>query len=75
VVPLSGVEIEIELIRDNGDVSHELDGDLTRGTEDGIAVFPDLVVTKHDENYRLRASAPGLPELGAVESAPFNVEE
>jgi Invasin, domain 3 len=75
VLPLSGVEIEIELIRENGDDSHELDGDLVRGTEDGVAVFPGLVVDKHDENYRLRASAPGSPELGAVESAPFNVED
>jgi hypothetical protein len=75
VLALSGVEIEIELIRENGDDSHELEGDLVRGTEDGVAVFPGLVVDKHDENYRLRASAPGLPELGAVESSPFNVED
>jgi Big-like domain-containing protein len=75
VVPLSSVEIEIELIKGDGKVSKELDGELTRDTEDGIAVFPDLVVDHDDENYRLRASAPGLPELGAVESAPFNVED
>jgi hypothetical protein len=75
VLPLSGVEIEIELIRENGDDSHELEGDLGRGTEDGVAVFPDLVVDKHDENYRLRALAPEMPELGAVESSPFDVED
>jgi hypothetical protein len=75
VLPLSDVEIEIELIRENGDDSHELEGDLVRGTEDGVAVFPDLLVDKHDENYRLRASAPEMPELGAVESSPFDVED
>jgi hypothetical protein len=75
VVPLSGVEIEIELIREDGKHSKELEGDLTRVTEDGIAAFPDLVVDRDDENYRLRASAPGSPELGAVESSPFDVED
>jgi hypothetical protein len=42
---------------------------------DGIAVFPDLAVDKDDSGYRLRASAPGRPELGAVESPPFDVVE
>jgi hypothetical protein len=74
VVPLSGVEIEIELIKEDGHDSQELSGDRTQSTEDGIAVFPGLVVNRDDANYRLRASAPGLPELGAVESSPFDVE-
>jgi hypothetical protein len=75
VMPLSGVEIEIELIRDQDQTSKELEGDRTRDTEDGIAVFPDLEVDREDDGYRLRASAPGLPELGSVESSPFNVED
>lgn len=75
VVPISGVEIEIVLIKPDGKQSGDLKGDLSRGTVDGIAVFPDLVVDHHEENYRLRISAPQLPELGAVESAPFNVED
>jgi len=74
VVTVSGVEIEIELIREDGHDSNELKGDRTRSTEDGIAVFPDLVVDRDDQDYRLRASAPGLPELGVVESSPFDVE-
>ena len=75
VVPLSGVEIEIELIKEDGHHSSELKGERTRGTEDGIAVYPDLVVDKHEQNYRLRASAPDLPQVGSVESTSFNVED
>jgi hypothetical protein len=75
VVTVSGVEIEIELLEGDGETSHELKGDRTRSTEDGIAVFPDLKVDSSNEDYRLRASAPGMPELGSVESAPFNVED
>jgi hypothetical protein len=75
VVPLSDVEIEIELIRDEGQRSNELEGERTRDTEDGIAVFPGLEVDRDDDGYRLRASAPDFPELGSVESAPFNVED
>jgi hypothetical protein len=74
VVPLSGIEIEVELLR-NDKTSKELEGDRTRSTEDGIAVFPDLEVDRDDDDYRLRASAPGLPELGSVESSPFDVED
>jgi len=75
VLPLSGIEIELELIREDGHDSNELKGERKRITEDGIAVFPDLVVERHDENYRLRASVHDLPELGSVESEPFNVED
>lgn len=75
VVALYGVEIEIALIREDGNESNELEGDLTRGTEAGIAAFPGLVVDRRDEDYRLRASVPGSPELGAVESSPFDVNE
>jgi hypothetical protein len=75
LVPVSDVEIEIELIKEDGHESKELEGERTRDTEDGIAVFPDLVVKKHEDNYRLRASAPDLPELGSIESAFFNVED
>lgn len=75
VVTVSGVEIEIELLEGDGETSDELKGDRTRSTEDGIAVFPDLQVHSSNEDYRLRASAPGMPELGSVESASFNVED
>jgi hypothetical protein len=75
VLPLSDIEIELKLIREDGHNSNELKGERKRRTEDGIAVFPDLVVDKHEENYRLRASVHDLPELGSVESEPFNVED
>jgi hypothetical protein len=75
VVTVSGVEIEIELLETDGETSDELKGDRTRSTEDGIAVFRDLKVDSSNEDYRLRASVPGMPELGSVESAPFNVED
>jgi hypothetical protein len=75
VVPVSGVEIELELLESDGETSNDLKGDRTRDTEDGIAVFADLEVDNSNEEYRLRASAPSMPELGSVESAPFVVED
>ena len=75
VVTVSGVEIEIELLEGDGETSDELDGDNTRSTEDGIAVFSNLRVGSSNEDFRLRASAPEMPELGSVESASFNVED
>jgi Invasin, domain 3 len=74
VVPLSGVEIRLELVRDDHD-SNELEGDTTQLTEVGIAVFPDLRVDRDERGYRLRATAPERPELGSVESETFDVED
>jgi len=73
VVPVSGVEIELELLRDGK--PHDIEGDLTQSTVDGIAVFPDLLVDHEHDEYRLRATAPGRPELGSVESSSFDVED
>jgi hypothetical protein len=75
VVPVSGVEIEIKLIKSDGHDSKELKGERKRDTQDGVAVFPDLVVNRDDSDYRLRASAPGRPELGTVDSEPFDIED
>ncbi|HEX2218692.1 MAG TPA: Ig-like domain-containing protein [Gemmatimonadales bacterium] len=76
VVPVSGVEIELELILEDDDKgSKELEGERTRGTENGVAVFPDLEVDKEEDGFRLRASARGRPELGSVDSEPFDVED
>ncbi len=72
VVPVSGVEIELELLRDGK--PHQIEGDLTQSTVDGIAVFPDLRIDHEHDGYRLRATAPGRPELGSVESSSFDVE-
>ena len=75
VVPVSGIEIQLELIREQGQDSHELEGEATRSTEDGIARFSDLRVDRGDRGYVLRATAPGRPELGSVDSETFDVED
>ena len=74
VVPLSDVVIEIELIREEGN-EHRFEGDPTRGTVDGIAVFPDIRIDHDHDDFRLRASVPEMPELGSVESSLFGVED
>lgn len=74
VVSLSGVEVEIELIREQGN-GHKFEGDATRSTVDGIAVFPDLRIDHEHDDFRLRASVPDMPELGSVESSSFEVED
>jgi adhesin/invasin len=61
-------EIKLELIRSGR--RGTLRGDLTERTEAGVARFPDLEVDR-DGDYRLRASADGLP---SVESDSFEVE-
>jgi hypothetical protein len=75
LVPLSGVEIEIEFVREERNGSHQFDGDGTRTTVDGIAVFPDLSVSHDHDDFRLRASAPDRPELGSVLSDLFAIED
>jgi hypothetical protein len=75
IVPVSGIEIQVELLREHGNDSSELEGDTTQSTEDGVAVFPDLRVDRDEDRYRLRASAPGRPELGSVDSDTFEVED
>jgi hypothetical protein len=74
VVPLSGVQIEIEFFRSDGD-SHRFDGEPIRTTVDGIAVFPDLSNSHTHDDFHLRASSPERPELGSVESNTFAVED
>ena len=75
VVPLSGVEIRLELIREKGEGSDDLEGVSARVTADGVAVFPDLRVDHEEEHYRLRATAPGRPDLGSVDSETFDIED
>jgi Bacterial Ig-like domain (group 1) len=74
IVPLSGVQIEIEFLRSN-DNDHRFDGEPIRTTVDGIAVFPDLSNSHTHDDFHLRASAPERPELGSVESSTFAVED
>ena len=75
VVRVSGIEIRLELIRDESRDSKELEGTTERTTENGVAVFADLEVEREEEDYRLRATAPDYPELGSVDSETFDVED
>jgi hypothetical protein len=59
--------INLELLGDDGD----LRGDRSRQTQSGVATFDDLRVDKEGD-YRLRASADGLP---SVESNQFRIRE
>jgi len=75
LVALSGVEIEIELVRGDGNRPHDFDGGPTRSTVGGVAVFPDLEVDHDHDDFRFRASAPDMPELGTVLSSFFAIED
>jgi hypothetical protein len=75
VVPLSGVEIRVELIEEGDENSDDLEGDTTEVTEGGVAAFPDLRVDRDENDYRLRATAPERPELGSVDSETFDIED
>jgi hypothetical protein len=75
IVPLTGIEIDLDLIRDNGAPSKDLEGDDTQPTVDGIAVFPDLEIDHEGDGYRLRAAVSGVLEVDAAESPPFDVED
>lgn len=74
IVPVSDVEIRLELLREDRD-SRELEGTTTQVTQNGVAVFPDLRVDRDEDGYRLRASSPDRPELGSVDSETFDVED
>jgi hypothetical protein len=74
LVPISGVEIRIDLLRSNGPTANSrLDGDRTVDTVNGVAVFSDLSVDRNEDGYRLRASSPDLSGLAPVVSDAFNV--
>jgi adhesin/invasin len=72
VVPLSGIEIDLTLFKDGSDAStnNYFLGDRSRDTENGIAVFPDVGVTKGG-HYRLRARSNELPALGPHGPEPY----
>ena len=73
-VPLNGVELQIELLRDRDRPSNRLSGDPTRTTVNGVAVFDGLSVTNDDKNYRLRVRSSDIPGAAPVSSAPFDVD-
>jgi hypothetical protein len=82
VVPLNGILMYVGLFVEGGDVpvNKRLLGNRFRATEDGVAVFDDLGVTK-EGRYQLRVLSDQLPELGPhgpepyLFSLPFNVED
>ena len=65
VVPLSGIVIYLALFRGDNDVPSNslLIGDRFGETENGVAVFDDIGVTRAG-TYRLRALTDDLPEHG-----------
>jgi hypothetical protein len=62
------IRVNLELI---GERDGRLRGDRSERTESGVATFSDLEVER-DGDYRLRASADGLP---SVDSETFEVFE
>jgi adhesin/invasin len=72
VVPLSGIQIYVGLFKDGSDAptNKYLLGDRYRETENGIAVFPSLGVTKGGD-YRFRARSDDLPALGPHGPEPY----
>jgi adhesin/invasin len=72
VVPRSGIEILLGLFQEGNDVpsNNHWKGDRAQDTEDGIAVFDDLRVTR-EGRYRIRAISDDLPELGPHGPEPF----
>jgi hypothetical protein len=62
------IRVNLELL---GERDGRLRGDTSERTESGVATFSDLKVER-DGDYRLRASADGLP---SVNSAEFEIRE
>jgi hypothetical protein len=80
LVPLSGILMYLGLFPEGSDApdNNRLSGNRFRDTENGVAVFDDLAVTKKGR-YRFRVLSDQLPELGPhgpepyVFSVPFEV--
>jgi len=72
IVPLSGIEIYLDLFKVGNDVpsNTKVLGDRVRDTENGVAVFPMLAVTKKG-TYRFRALSDELPALGPHGPEPY----
>jgi hypothetical protein len=76
VVPLSGVLIYLGLFREGRDKPSkgELEGERFRPTENGVAVFSGLRVTREGDDYRLRALSDDVPAVGPTFSNPFDID-
>ncbi|MBA3659108.1 MAG: hypothetical protein H0W67_05880, partial [Gemmatimonadales bacterium] len=66
-----GFQVTLDLAR-SSDERIRLRGDLSRRTEEGVAVFDDLRVDSEAGDLRLRAQADGLSD---VESASFEIRD
>ena len=75
VVPLSGIVVYLGLFREgkNQPSNKELGGERFQPTENGVAVFDGLRVTK-DGEYRLRALSDDFPAVGPTFSDRFDVD-
>ncbi|MFL5495180.1 MAG: Ig-like domain-containing protein [Gemmatimonadales bacterium] len=72
LVPLSGILMYLGLFPEGNDTPDNdlLSGNRFRETENGVAVFDDLSVTKKGR-YRLRVLSDQLPELGPHGPEPY----
>ncbi|MBA3894012.1 MAG: Ig-like domain-containing protein [Gemmatimonadales bacterium] len=76
VVPLSGVLIYLGLFREGRDTpsNSDLEGERFRPTENGVAVFSGLRVSREGDDYRLRALSDDFPDVGPAFSVPFDID-
>lgn len=76
VVPLSGILIYLGLFREGEEApsNTHVEGERFRETENGVAVFSGLRVTREDEAYQFRALSDDLPAIGPAFSDPFDVD-
>ena len=76
VVPLSGVEIRLELIREQRrQLRRSRGGHHGRSPTTASPSSPTCGWTATRSDYRLRATAPERPELGSVDSETFDIED
>jgi adhesin/invasin len=75
IVNLDGISITLDLVKQDGKESRELEGATIQETNNGVAVFPDLQVDRDDDDLRLRATSRGLPGLGQAFSNFFDVAD
>lgn len=76
VVPLSGIVVYLGLFREGKDKpsNKDLSGERFQPTDNGVAVFDGLRVTKREDGYRLRALTDDFPSIGPTFSERFDVD-
>jgi hypothetical protein len=71
VVPNSDIVIHVALVPSSGN----LHGTADRTTQNGVATFDNLKVDHSGTGYVLVASVGSRPDLGQVQSTPFDVKK